>query len=260
MGTTKSKLSRGEAALGGWVMIGHPSSAEIMAGEGFDWMGVDMEHTSTGIQELHVLALALKGTGCDLLVRLHSCDPVLAKLALDNGAAGIIVPSVSTPAQAAQAVAMAKYPPEGSRGASLCRATDFGRNFEAYFRNHNREVVVVVMIEHRDALAHLDAILSTPGVDAAFIGPYDLSASMGLAGQLQHPKVLGAQQEILEACRKHGVAPGLHVVPVDPAELQRRLDQGFRFIACGLDTLFIQHGCRTMLSHLKGYDATRAGH
>jgi 2-dehydro-3-deoxyglucarate aldolase len=231
-------------------MIGHPSPAEIMAGEGFDWIGVDMEHTSTSVQDLHMIALALKGTGCDLLVRLHSCDPVLAKLALDIGAAGIIVPSVNTPAQAAQAVAMAKYPPEGIRGAALCRASDFGRNFDEYFRNHNKEVVVVVMIEHRNALSQLDAILGTPGVDAAFIGPYDLSASMGLAGQLQHPEVLAAQQKILDSCCRHGVAPGMHVVPVDPSELHRRLAQGFRFLACGLDTLFIQHGCRTMLSRL----------
>lgn len=247
MNRTKEKLRAGQPALGGWIMIGHPSSAEIMAGEGFDWIGVDMEHNSTSVKDVHVIALALKGTNCDLLVRLHSCDPVLAKLVLDNGAAGIIVPSVSTTAQAAQAVAMAKYPPEGTRGAALCRATDFGRNFDGYFRNHNQNVVVVVMIEHRDALPHLDAILGTPGIDAAFIGPYDLSASMGLAGQLQHPEVLAAQQTILEACRKHGVAPGMHVVPVDPKELQKRLAQGFRFVACGLDTLFIQHGCRTML-------------
>lgn len=247
MGKTKSKLANQQPALGGWVMIGHPSSAEIMAGEGFDWIGLDMEHTSTSLQDLHTIALALKGTGCDLLVRLHSCDPILAKLVLDSGASGIIVPSVNTPAQAAQAVAMAKYPPEGTRGVALCRATDFGRNFDCYFRNHNQEVLVVVMIEHRDALVHLAAILGTPGIDAAFIGPYDLSASMGLAGQLQHPEVLAAQQTILDACRKHRVAPGLHVVPVDPAELQKRLAQGFRFVACGLDTLFIQHGCRTML-------------
>jgi len=259
MNKTKAKLHAGQPALGGWVMIGHPTSAEIMAGEGFDWIGVDLEHTSTSIADLHLIALALKGTGCDLLARLPACDPVQAKLALDNGAAGIIVPSVNTPAQAAQAVAMAKYPPEGVRGAALCRAADFGRNFDSYFRNHNKDVVVVVMIEHRDALPHLDAILGAPGIDAALIGPYDLSASMGLAGQLQHPEVLAAQQRILEACRKHGVAPGMHVVPVDPGELRKRIAQGFRFVACGLDTLFIQHGCRTMLRDLTPNDGDHTG-
>jgi 2-keto-3-deoxy-L-rhamnonate aldolase RhmA len=253
MRKTKLKLHGGQPALGGWIMIGHPSVAEIMAGEGFDWIGVDFEHTSTCMRDLHDIALAVKGTDCDLLVRLHSCDPVLAKLVLDNGAHGIIVPSVNTPAQAAQAVAIAKFPPEGMRGASLCRASDFGRNFTDYYNNHNREVIVVVMLEDHNGASQADAILATPGIDAAFIGPYDLSASMGLAGQLQHPKVVAAQEHILAACARCGVAPGIHVVSVDPDELRRRLKQGFRFIACGIDTLYIQHGCRTMLKEFSSH-------
>jgi 2-dehydro-3-deoxyglucarate aldolase len=247
MSKTKAKLRSGQPALGGWIMIGHPSVAEIMAGEGFDWIGVDLEHTSTSMRDFHEIALALKGTGCDLLARLHSCDPVLAKLVLDAGAHGIIVPSVNTPDLAAQSVAMARFPPAGMRGASLCRATDFGRNFASYFQNHNDEVLVVVMLEHQDAVARADAILATPGIDAALIGPYDLSASMGLAGQLSHPNVLQAQQTILESCARHKVAPGIHVVAPEADEVARRINQGFRFIACGLDTLFIQQGCRTIL-------------
>jgi 2-dehydro-3-deoxyglucarate aldolase len=97
----------------------------------------------------------------------------------------------------------------------------------------------------------VDAILATPGIDAALIGPYDLSASMGLAGQLDHPLVLSAQQTILDACRRHHVAPGIHVVPVEGDELPRRIAAGFRFIACGTDTLFIMHGCRQMLRKVK---------
>jgi 2-dehydro-3-deoxyglucarate aldolase len=251
MGITKDKLRRGEPALGGWIMIGHPAVAEIMAGEGFDWIGVDLEHTTTDVHALYQIALALKGTGCDLLARLHSCDPVLAKLVLDAGAAGIIVPSVNTPQQAAQAVAMAKFPPQGTRGASLCRATGFGRNFPDYFANHNDNVLVVVMLEHIDGVQAADAILSTPGVDAALIGPYDLSPSMNLAGQLTHPQVAAAQQTVLDACRRHNVAPGIHVVGVTGDELPRRLAAGFRFVACGIDTLFIRHGCREMLQKVR---------
>ncbi|HYG23767.1 MAG TPA: aldolase/citrate lyase family protein [Verrucomicrobiae bacterium] len=246
MGQTKRKLALGNTALGGWIMIGHPSVAEIMAGEGFDWIAVDLEHTSTSLHDLQAIAMALKGSECDLLVRLHSCDAVQAKLVLDIGADGIIVPAVNTPAQAAQAAAIARFPPEGIRGASLCRATDFGRNFKDYFEQHNRKVIVVVMLENHVGVAQADAILSTPGVDAAFIGPYDLSASMGLAGQLEHADVLAAQQKVLAACVRHGVAPGIHVVSTDPDDLKQCLDQGFRFVACGLDTLFIQRGCRRM--------------
>lgn len=254
MSRTKALLREGRPAYGGWTLTGHPAVAEIMADEGFDFLGVDMEHTPTDVEGFYRNVLAAKGTGCDVLARLPSCDPVLAKQVLDMGAAGIIVPSVNTPAEAAQAVAMAKFPPEGIRGASLCRATGFGRHFGEYFAEHNSSVLVVVMLEHIAAVRAADAILATPGLDAAFIGPYDLSASMGLAGQLDHLEVRAAQQTILDACRRHGVAPGLHVVPTDPDEVRRRVEQGFRFIACGLDTLFIREGCQRML------DARRGGH
>lgn len=230
------------------MLIGHPAIAEIMAGEGFDWIGVDLEHTTTDVRTFYEIVLAAKGTGCDVLARLHSCDPVLAKLVLDAGAAGIIVPSVNTPDEAARAAAMARFPPEGIRGASLCRATDFGRNFADYFTRHNREVLVVVMLEHIDAACRADEILATPGVDAAFIGPYDLSASMNLAGQLDHPQVLAAQQSILAACARNGVAPGIHVISTAPGAVAQKIDAGFRFIACGLDTTFLMEGCRQMLA------------
>lgn len=247
MSNTKTKLRAGQPVLGGWTMTGHPAVAEIMAGEGFDFIGVDMEHTPINVEGFYHIALAAKGTGCDVLARLPSCDAVLAKQVLDMGAAGIIVPSVNSPSEAAQSVAMAKFPPEGVRGASLCRATGFGARFNEYFKNHNRDVLVVVMLEHIKAVKQADAILATPGVDAALIGPYDLSASMGLAGQLNHPEVLAAQQTILDACRRQKVAAGIHVVPLDPAEVRRRIEQGFRFLPCGIDTAFVREGCRQML-------------
>ena len=253
MGRTKEKLARGEVTLGGWVMIGHPTVAEVLAGEGFDWIGVDLEHTSTDLRAFHQIALALKGTACDLLARLHSCDPVLAKLVLDAGADGIIVPSVNTAEEARRAVSMAKYPPQGIRGAALCRAADFGRNFEAYYRQHNDRVIVVVMLEHIQAVENADAILAVPGIDAALIGPYDLSASMGMPGHTTAAEALDAQMRILEACRRHHVPPGIHVVAVDPGQLQARIEQGFRFIPCGLDTEFLIYASRQMLRGIHGH-------
>jgi 2-keto-3-deoxy-L-rhamnonate aldolase RhmA len=152
--------------------------------------------------------------------------------------------------QAAQAAAIAQFPPQGVRGASLCRATDYGRNFKRYFQQHNKEVIVAVMLEDHVGVAQADAILATAGIDAAFIGPYDLSASMGLAGQLEHPDVQAAQRKVLDACARNGVAPGIHVVSTEGAELQKCLEQGYRFVACSLDTLFLQHGCRRMLQQV----------
>jgi len=247
MGQTRQKLESGEPALGAWIMIGHPTVAEVYAGEGFDWIAVDMEHTATDIRAFHQIAIAVNGSGCDLLARLHSCDAVQAKQVLDAGANGIIVPLVNSPECARKAVSIASFPPRGERGASFSRASDFGRNFRPYFDGHNENVLVVIMLEHVDALDNLDGILATPGLSAVFIGPYDLSASMGLAGQLDHPDVRAAQQKILEACRRHGVPAGMHVVPVDPEQVRQRVDEGYRFIACSMDTELLIHGCRTML-------------
>jgi len=129
---TKQKLKDGKTVFGGWTLLGHPGIVEIMAGEGFDFVVADMEHTAIGFSAFHDMALAVKGTGCDLLARLQSCDPMQAKRVLDLGAHGIIVPSVNSAETAARAVAMAKFPPEGVRGTSLCRASDYGRDFTGY--------------------------------------------------------------------------------------------------------------------------------
>ena len=252
MGKTKEKLRAGEPALGGWIMIGHPSVAEVLAGEGFDWLAVDMEHTSTSVRMFHELALAVKGMGVDLLVRLPGHDVQTAKLVLDAGADGIIVPSVNTAEHARRAVAMAKFPPEGTRGASLCRATDFGRKFDSYYREHNGRVLVVCMLEHIEAVRNVDEILATSGVDATFIGPYDLSASMGLPGQTSHADVLVAQQTLLNACRRHNVPAGIHIVATDGREVRRRIDEGFQLVACGLDTGFLMYAARYMLQGING--------
>jgi len=246
-GRTKDLLLRGEPALGGWMMIGHPAVAEILAGEDFDWIAVDMEHTAIDLETFQRIAMAVRGSPCDLLVRLPACDPVLAKRVLDIGADGIIVPMVNTPEEAALAVSMAQYPPAGIRGASFARATDYGRNFVRYFEAHNDRVLVVVMLEHIRAAERADEILATPGIDAALIGPYDLSASLGAAGEIDRPQVIEAERRILEACRRAGVAPGIHVVPLLPEAVARRIREGFRFIGCGIDTHFIIDGARTML-------------
>lgn len=228
-------------------MIAHPTIVELYAGERLDWVCLDMEHTSIDIRTMHECILASKGSNVDLLLRLPSHHPDLAKRALDAGVQGLIFPNVQNGKEAEAVVAMTKYPPEGNRGVSLSRSTDFGRKFESHFQQHNHEVLVIIMIEHASALPQLDSILGTPGIDAVFIGPYDLSASMGLAGQLDHPDVLAAQDQILKACQRNQVAPGIHVVPIDRPQVRQRVEQGFRLIACGLDTEFILHGCRAML-------------
>ncbi|MBI2302527.1 MAG: 2,4-dihydroxyhept-2-ene-1,7-dioic acid aldolase [Armatimonadetes bacterium] len=247
MGETKRKLAAGEVARGGWVMVGHPTVAELFAGEGFDWICIDLEHTPIDYQTFEHMARAVKPSGCDLLARLQACDPVQAKRVPDAGADGIIVPMVNDRELAELAVASAKFPPAGIRGASFSRASDFGRNFRPYFDQHNDKVIVVVMIEHADAVRNLDAILTTPGIDATLIGPYDLSCSLGRPGELQHPEVKAAVQTILDGCLKHNVPAGIHVVATSAEAVADAAARGFRFIGCGLDTAFLVEGCRRVL-------------
>jgi 2-dehydro-3-deoxyglucarate aldolase len=233
------------------MLIPHPSIAEIMAGEGFDWIAVDMEHAAVELSQIEQIERALRPSGCDLLVRLDGVNPVQAKHVLDAGAKGVIVPSVMSPEDADTMTAAVRYPPHGNRGTSLSRALDYGRNFDSYISNHNDEVFVAVMLEHVLAAERADEILARPGIDAAFIGPYDLSASMGIAGQLDHPDVLAAEQKILAACRRQGIAPGYHVVPPEAARIHERVDNGYRFIGCSLDTHLIMNSCRNLLRDLK---------
>jgi len=244
---TKQKLKNNEAALGGWMLIPHPAIAELMAGEGFDWIAVDMEHAAVELAQIEQIERAVRPSGCDLFVRLDGVNPVLAKHVLDAGAKGVIVPSVMCPEDVEAMAAAVRYPPQGNRGTSLSRALDYGRDFADYIRRHNDEVFVAVMLEHHLAAERADAILSRPGIDAAFIGPYDLSASLGIAGQLDHPDVLAAEQKILAACRRQNIAPGYHVVPPERQRIDERIAAGYRFIGCSLDTHFIMHGCRALL-------------
>ncbi len=247
MNRTKTKLKNGETALGGWMLIPHPAIAELMAGEGFDWLALDMEHAAVDLSAVEQIERAVRPSGCDLFVRLDGANPALAKHVLDAGAKGVIVPNVLTPEEADLMAAAVRYPPQGNRGTSLARALDYGRDFGDYIRRHNDEVFVAVMLEHHLAAARADEILARPGLDAAFIGPYDLSASLGLAGQLDHPDVLAAERQILAACRRSGVAPGYHVVPPDRNRIDERIAAGYRFIGCSLDTHLIMHGCRALL-------------
>lgn len=248
MGQTRQLLREGKPALGGWIQIGHPAVAELMAGEGFDWLCVDLEHTEIDAECFRNIALAVRGATCDLLVRLSACAPVQAKQMLDLGANGIIVPAVGSPDEARRAVEMASFPPRGLRGASFSRATDYGRNFGPYFRAHNDSVLVAVMIETAEGAANADAILAVPGIHAAFIGPYDLSASLGHPGDLDHPKVQDARRRILQACRDRNVPAGIHVVAPNPADIRARIAEGYRFIACSVDTQFVMMGSRNLLS------------
>ena len=244
----KQILKEGGVSIGSWMSMAHVSIAEILASSGFDWVVIETEHTAIDVSEVLRLLIAIEGRGAVPLVRLAWVDPIQAKAVMDSGAAGVIVPMVNSKADAELAVKSIKYPPLGFRGVGLARAQGYGVTFKEYMAAANQDSLLILQIEHIDAVQNIEEILSAPGIDGTFIGPYDLSSSMGLAGQLNHPEVQAAQQRVLEATKAHGLAPGIHLVHPDTAaeDLRRCVGLGYRFIALGTDILFLGDSCRAM--------------
>lgn len=244
----KEKFARGEVSIGSWVSMAHVSIAEILASAGYDWIVVDTEHSAIDVSQVLGLLIAIERHGAVPLVRLAWNDPVQCKAVLDSGAAGVLVPMVNTRADAELAVKAVKYPPEGFRGAGLARAQGYGEKFGEYAKTANRDTLVIVQIEHIDAVNNIEDILSVPGIDGTFIGPYDLSSSMGIPGQLTHPDVRAASARVLEATARHGLVPGIHLVHPDRAatEIGDCIARGYRFIALGTDILFLGDACRLL--------------
>lgn len=237
--------------FGAWIQVGHPAVAEILAGAGFDWICVDLEHGAIGIESMTEIFRALAAFDCVPVVRVPANDPVWIHRSLDAGARGIIVPMVNTAAEAGSAVREARYPPRGRRGYGFARANAHGAKFAEYARRANEEIAVIVQIEHKDAIANLEAILDVDGVDGTFIGPYDLSGSYGVPGQLDHPDVRQALIRYRTVCARRGKAMGMHVVRPDRKNVPQAVKDGYMLIALGLDTVFLQEGSKIALEQAR---------
>jgi 2-keto-3-deoxy-L-rhamnonate aldolase RhmA len=249
----KDKLNSGKVSIGSWMSMAHPSIAEILAMAGYDWVVIETEHTAIDVSEVLRLIIAIEQRGSIPLVRLAWNDPIQAKAVLDSGAAGIIVPMVNTKAEAELAVKMTKYPPMGFRGVGLARAQGYGVDFDEYVNCANADTLLLLQIEHIDAVNNIEEILSVPGIDGTYIGPYDLSMSLGIPGQLNHPDVINAKNKVLEATLKKGLVAGIHCVHSDTAYTDSKLaiEQGYRFIAIGTDILFLGNSARSVYAEIQ---------
>jgi len=247
-------MRRGEPTIGSCMSMAHASIAKILAMAGYDWIVIETEHTAIDVSEVLRLIIAIEQRGSVPLVRLAWNDPIQAKAVLDSGAAGVLVPMVNTKADAELAVSMTKYPPLGSRGVGLARAQGYGINFDAYVTNANADTLLLVQIEHREAVENIEQILSVTGIDGVFIGPYDLSLSLGIPGNLNHPDILAAKQKVLSATLAHGLIVGMHFVQPQTAasDCQKAISEGYRFIALGTDILFLGDSARYLHSKVHG--------
>ena len=239
----KEKLRSGKTALGTWVTIGHPDVPDILEAMGFEWLVFDAEHSPIGPESISRMIQAVDGAKVCPLVRVGAVDQYLIKSAMDMGAHGVVCPLVNTAATAEDAVRFVKYPPVGIRGCAPRKAADYGITMADYIRTANSRTVVVAQIETAEALENLDAILSVSGVDVAFVGPTDLTMSLGLLDDRSNPKVLDAMKLVVRACELHGRVPG--IMAATEEEVKRDMALGFRFVSLATDVRFLIRGAKS---------------
>lgn len=246
----KQKLKNNELTIGSWIMMGSSMSVEVMALAGFEWLVIDIEHTSIDLPTVENLIRTIQLKNIKALVRVSKNEEVVIKRVLDMGADGIIVPMVCSKEDATQAVDYAKYPPVGKRGVGLYRASGYGTIFEEYKKWVDNELVIIAQIEHIDAVNNIEDIINIEGIDGTIIGPYDLSGSMGYPGEFERDDVRESVQNVLDKCKAKGFPSGFHVVDTDPSKLKEKIDQGCTFLAYGIDYFFMRDAAMSGMKKL----------
>jgi 2-dehydro-3-deoxyglucarate aldolase len=233
----RNKLQNNKVSLGTWQQIPHASISEILGQSSYDWVAVDMEHGSISLDQLPDLFRAVELGGTLPLARIAESKPKDCKQALDAGAGGIIAPMIESAEQLQMVRNACCWPPVGTRGVGFSRANLFGKHFENY-KEEAISPLLVAQIEHINAVNNLEDILKIEGLDAIIIGPYDLSASMGITGDFKNIKFSETIDYILELSTKYKVSCGEHIVKPDHNLLNKRIAQGFRFFAYSTDAVF----------------------
>ncbi|HKW04415.1 MAG TPA: aldolase/citrate lyase family protein [Nitrososphaerales archaeon] len=240
----KERLYAGNSCLGTWITIGNPDIVDILKNLPFEWFMFDMEHSYFSFESVKTMMQAL-GEGPTPMVRIGQVDQLLAKRALDIGSQGLLVPLVNSKEEAERLVKYSMYPPSGVRGAGPGRASKFGMNLPEYLRTANQELLLAVQIETTEALSKVDEILDAKGIDIGFVGPTDLTISLGLVDDRSNPKIIEAMERVIRSCKAHGKIPGTLAVSVE--EARKFLKLGFQFISLASDSRFLSYGARSYL-------------
>ncbi|MCF8262628.1 MAG: hypothetical protein K9J12_17760 [Melioribacteraceae bacterium] len=240
----KEKLTNKLLTIGSWISFGYTPICEIMCSAGFDWLVIDMEHTSIDYEKAQELIQIISLSNNVPLVRVGKNDELIIKRIMDSGAHGVVVPMVNNRLEAEMAVNAVKYPPIGKRGVGLFRAQNYGLGFSDYYSWVQENSIVIVQIEHIDGLNNIDEILSVDGVDGFIIGPYDLSASLGKPGEFNDPEVASAFAYASSKLKDSPKVGGFHVVHSNHELLKSKIEEGFKFIAYGDDMVFFAEKIR----------------
>ncbi len=251
MAKLKKLLKEGKVTFGTWVSIPHVDVIEALATLPFDWLLFDMEHGPLDISILETLIVGVKGTEVTPFVRVPWNDKVMIKRVLDIGFKGVMVPWVNSREEAEYVVKSSRYPPRGFRGFGPRRAVMYGAesDLEYYKRFENEELVIAVQIESEDAVKNVEEIANVDGVDILFIGPADLSISLGIPLQYEHPKLSEAMQKVLNACKKYDKTPGIQAFNLEQAK--KYYSMGFRFLGLMSDIAMLRKAYISVLAEFK---------
>ncbi len=245
--TIRRRILDGELLIGAWTDMASPLATEITGSAGFDWLIADLEHGAGTEAGLMPVLMAAELTGAAAFVRPQSGERLRIGRALDLGAAGIMVPRLDTGAQVEEAVSFLRYPPDGVRGVALrTRGARLGTVGHADVQSINRDIVGIIQIESPSAVRESDAIAAIDGVDVLFVGPADLSHSLGVPGRFDDPAYLGALDTVVAACRSHGKSAG--ILLYDAAAFGPHIERGFRFLGVGSEGSFIAEGAKAALA------------
>jgi 4-hydroxy-2-oxoheptanedioate aldolase len=249
----KQALKAGQPSVGTWLSLGSITAARFLARAGFAWLTVDIEHSLVDWETATHIFASVADAGCLALARVPANRHDHIKRVLDNGAQGVVVPMVNSREEALAAVAACKFPPLGNRsvGGSV-HALNFQTTAPDYFAHADDELLIVLQCEHIQAVESADQIFSVPGIDAIFVGPNDLAASMrSKDGKPPSAEATAqAMKHILATCRKHGVAAGVHCT--SPEEARHRIEEGWQFIAIGSELKMMLDGVRDVMQRLGG--------
>lgn len=245
----KSRLKAGEQTYGVWMSVESPIVTELLSALGFDWFVFDTEHNPIDIYQVQTLMQAMRGNQTTPLVRVVWNDLVPIKRALDVGAYGVVVPWVNTRQEAEMAVKACRYAPRGLRGCGPRRAAMFDSE---YLKTADEELLVIAQIETKTAVENIDEILSVDGIDVSYIGPADLSASFGHLGNMSHPEVQHAIDQVFDASEAAGVATGVHMGA--GKTIMDRVEKGYTFITVGSDLQFFRSGADKILQQLSQHE------
>ena len=235
----KNCLRNRTTLLAGWTSIGHPQISEMLIRSGVDFLGIDIEHSTISQEQAQRIIAACHSSGVACLPRIATHNQEAIKRLLDSGADGVIVPTVETSDQIRKLIEWIKYPPEGRRGYGIARAQGYGHSFQSYTSNWNKTSILIIQIESISAVENIDELLQFDEVDGVMIGPYDISGSLNIPGQIDHVKVRDAGRRVVEACKKVGKACGTQDINPTSESIQAKIQEGYTFVVLASDVFIL---------------------